>query len=325
LGKSYLREVKHMNVKLTKMMATIQKMVVLADHPNTSPIEAATFRSKVEQLMRQYRIEEEDLIAQDATAVEPILHTFKVSDYDNARQYDYANIGYAVGHHAGVRVVTQYKDDGVYLNFIGYEGDVRAAEMLYTAARLVFSDKIDPQYDPLQSDQLNAYRLRASGMLRKDIAKLLFDENTPRNRARVSSLYKAECSRRGERPQLDGSFNARDFAQAYADGFQVELSHRLRAARDAADSVGGALVLHGRQDRIDEATYRHFPTLRPSNAPAEAERPKPLKARKVTKRQLQQEYRRFASPAARAGQGVGRDAAREIELTRPAPAGRIDS
>ena len=311
-----------MNTDLLATMAKIQKLINKADNTD-NPHEATLFRTHAEELLRKYRLQEEDLIAQDATAAEPIMHSFLMHSYSSRVGQGYRDLASMIAFHTGCISVASYKGDGVWMNFVGYEGDVRAAEIMYASAVLVFQARIDPKVNPSLSDEENCYVLRSAGLLRREVAIMVFGDNTPALRSKVQRHYVAACKARNEQPQVEGGVNAKDYRVAYADGFNNGLRRALWEARDAADSTGGALVLHGRAERVQEAVYRFFPNLRPSDEPAVPE--KDVKPYKPTKKDQERVYRRYNSPAARAGNRAGRAAATEVELDRAPRARRIDS
>ena len=91
---------------------------------------------------------------------------------------------------------------------------------------------------------------------------------------------------------------------------------RLTAARDAADSVGGALVFHGREERILEAMYVAFPHLRPSDDIKVELYKGPTKPTKAELARRAREDARRNSTSARIGGAAGTMAADRIELDR---------
>lgn len=332
------------SVDLSKTMARIQGLIAQADHPNTGETEAATFRAKAEELMRKYRIDEEHLIATDQVDLMPILHELWLGSMrDESRgvsggrkvgsyyQEWYWMLATAASH-AGCEVHSRWGRNpetgeyGLFGIICGYEGDVRLAEMLYSSARLVFSARIEPKVDPTLSDEENCYRLRSAGITRRKVAWMLWSADTHAAHARVATLYKAECERRGEKPALDGrGVSAGAFRDAYAQSFTSAFDVRLRQSRDAADSAGGAITLHGRKERVREALWTAYPGLRPDTKPAvrETAPERPRKARRG--RQMSQaEFNRLYGAAAEAGRAAGRVAAREIEINRVTPAKRVD-
>jgi hypothetical protein len=253
--------------------------------------EASAYRLKAETLMREYRIEEEQVIAGDAFSIVPqafevmIMETSAIS---NQFRFHYSEIWREVAKHSGVIFKMNYRfpkygetdtedaKTGLLAVGYGYESDVRLAQLLWTAARLVFMTRIDARVNPDLSDQENCYFLRNSGMSRIDIAAALWGEETRLKagpHAKVQKLYLAECAARGEDPKVAGrGIQVSLYREAYADAFCDELGWKLREARDAADSQGGALELPGRKERVQEAFWTAFPDERPLSPEEEAKR-----------------------------------------------------
>lgn len=317
----------------TKAILTkVAKLLAMAEDSAATTAEAATFRAKAEELMRAYRIEEEQLIAVDQTSIEPIRSDLNICAARNGFLQQYVNLSYYAAQHAGVRitwnfVTIPYEGRMCVAAFVGYEGDVRLAEYLFSAARLVFIERIEPAVDRSLTDEANIYRLRSAGITRREVAIRLWGQDTHAAHAKVAKVYKDQSDLRGERPALNGrEVSASQFRTAYAEEFSWSFAERLRIARSAADAAGGgALVLAGREERVAEAFYTEFPDLRPSTAVAKTDdakttrKPKP---RKVTKAQMAK-WERESSAASLAGRQAGQRAAAEVDLGRgQAPQGR---
>ena len=337
-----------MNDKLAAKIAQVQKLINLAEQVEANgrslsgvvneadnAHEAAAYRAKAEQIMREYRIEEEQLMATDQVSAEVQMHSlFGFNDYTTAFYCEYITMMYHIADHCGIEFqgrrgrTSQGEDKGCWFDMFGYEGDLRMAEWLWSSARLVFGSHLEPQVDPKLSDQVNAYNLRQAGILRKDIARKLWGENTPANRSRAQRLYVAECKVRGEQPALSGmGTDADTYRDAYAEGFVSRLGGRLRAARDAADSTGGRMVLAGRAERIREALYTAYPDRRPRPrtdvAPVDTTPVKPSRRKGWTAAD-ERAYRRRTGAAAQAGMAAGGAAAAKVEIGRDhGPARRL--
>ena len=252
--------------------------------------EAKSYRAKAERLMREYRISEEQTIAGDAFSIVPIrfeVVLLESSAIHNPLRYQYAVIWSEVAKHAGIRFKLEYRfpkcdetetedaKTGLVAVGYGYESDVRLAEMLWTSARLVFMTRIDARVNPALSDQENCYFMRNSGMARADVAVKLWGSGVKDGAAhgKVQRLYLAECSKRGEEPRVAGrGIQVALYRKAYAEAFCDEFGWKLREARDAADSTGGALELPGRKERVNEAFWEAFPEERPETPEQKAER-----------------------------------------------------
>lgn len=325
--------------QLAKLMTRVQNLLNKADDienrgtslsgvVNKADIanEAAAFRSKAQQIMNEYRIAEESLIATDASVIIPVSRDVVISSIWTQFETDYFMLMYWIADHAGVQILTKRVGTDVVAELWGYEADIRLVEILWASARLTFGQNLEPKFNPEVSDQMNAYMLRRAGMLRKDVAVAVWGENTPANRSRAQRLYVKECQARGERPALEGmGTDAGSYRQAYATGFVSTVSDRLRAARDAANSSGGLPEFAGRADRIKEAMWTAHPRLRPvprdpETIPVKRKEAKPWKPTKADMKR----WARQNGPAARAGRMAGGDAAQAVEIqSTTAPESRL--
>lgn len=293
--------------------ASLSGVVNHADIAN----EASAFRAKAEQLMNTYRIAEESLIATDASVITPISRDIVMCSYWSQFDDNYEMMMYWICDHAGVHLLTKRVGSDHVAELWGYEADIRLVERLWSSSRLVFGQYLEPKYNPELSDQVNAYVLRRSGMLRKDVAESIWGQNTAANRSRAQRMYVTECKARGERPALEGmGTDAKTYRDGYASGFVSAVYDRLRVARDAANSTAGAMVFAGRVERIKEAMYQAHPRLRPVPRDPNEVLPKPDKKTKEWK-PTKADVKRWArqnGPAARAGRAAGGDAAQNVDI-----------
>lgn len=319
---------------LAKMMARVQRLLVEADNMDQfvsasgqvndaeRKAAAANFREKAEQLMRKYRIDQENLIATDASVITPISRLVVICSWSNRFDNNYRMLMYWICDHAGVEMLTKYANGDAVAELWGYEADIQLVEMMYAAARLVFGQFLEPTYNADLSDQVNAYNLRQAGMLRRQVAEAIWGENTPANRSRAQRLYVKECQARGEQPALEGlGTDATTYRDAYASGFVSAVYDRLRASRNAADRHGGAVVFAGRAERVREAMYVAHPHLRPvpreerKDTPAKAKAVKPWKPTKAD----QKRWARQNGAAAQAGRTAGGEAAQNVDIAPGGP------
>ena len=233
---------------------------------------AASFEAKAFQFMRDYKIAEEEALALDPTIAVPtsLIIEFKMEGYELSSFL--VDIIREIAKHTGCRVNVARLADWITWQFtlVGYEGDIRYAEFLWTSAFLMFTTKVSPTWDASLPEAENIYRMRQAGHERKTIAQRAWGNGEDAAaRSKVQRIYLREAKSRGEVALATGlGFDAKRYRQAYARAFVDTLRHRLRVARDAADSVSGGLVLAGRADRVDDAFYELFPDMRPSTAPA---------------------------------------------------------
>lgn len=334
----------------TSQMAKVRALLDTAESlRETNPEAAASYQAKAETLMRKWRLDEENLIASDQFSLTPVLVNLTVCGQRSPYRQQYVNMMWYCADHTGTRVTFDWEraEDGghhVVAKVVGYESDIRYAEMLFTAARLVFAERLEPQVNPALSEQVNVYRLRGAGIERVRVAEMVWGEATKANLSKVGAMYKRECAARGEEAALSGrGVTGKVYRESYSEEFTYKLGERLRAARDGADSVGGAMVLKGRKERVDEVFYTNFPYLRPSTEVAVVEQPKECDDCKRTKHESGQckahrpyvptkadqareaaRMARYYSPAAQRGREAGTTAAREVALDRSAQAQRLD-
>jgi hypothetical protein len=292
--------------------------------------------------MREYRIAEEDLIAEDLSAILPISQ--KITLLERKSEYDhwYNSIFWYIANHCGVRTTTQFVYDRetreiqLQATVVGYASDIRYTEFLWNASRLMFSIKLEPSVDRSLSDQENVYRLRSAGIERNRISKLIWGDPSHSNNSKVTRLYAKACADRGEDLAVAGrNISAKDYREVFARSFAYGIYDRLETARDAADSIGGGLVLHGRQERVDEAFYTIFPKRRPvpvveeetesDGKPVKADPDKPVKHRPMSKADRRKIERMHYSETAQRAASAGRSAADEVVIERVARAKRVEN
>lgn len=315
---------------------------------------AENFRAKALEWMDRYRIDEEAALATDPTSAVPtsvIIRMTLRSGWEMAHHY--GTMIRVIADHTGCRVNpgTAYGREfpEMVATLVGYEGDIKYAEFLWTSAHLMFSTRIDPHWDSSLAETENVFRMRSAGIERRIIADAAWGAgagNLPSNRSKIQRIYLREAGARGEQARAAGlGFNTDHYRAAYAETFVQTLSMRLRQARDAADSVGGAIVLSGRKERVDEAFYDIFPNLRPSTEPAKpyvapnADCPRCkaaksgycrehgyLKPSTWTEADEARWQRRINGLSARAGRSSGRDAAEGVVIRQTTErTGRIES
>ena len=260
-----------MSAKLDDILRKVQALIAQADHPNTSPVEAETFRAKAEALMFKYRIDETQLSAEERTAqaITVTWTTIRLCNVDSEFRDTYYSLFLSMVNHLDVRCDVGFvHEEGVSYyeaQVCGYESDLAFVSMLYTAAALSFSQRLEPKYDPTLSDQVNAYLMRSAGMEGHRIAMAIYGRDDKALRPKVRAMFKAEAIARGEDPTplLGKGVNVKLFRESYAQGFRNTISDRLYRMRASRAQVETGLVLAGRKEAIDEAFYERFPHYRP--------------------------------------------------------------
>lgn len=290
----------------------------------------ANLRAMAEKFMRDYRIEEEQLIAEDSFSITPVVRDITISNYRSDFYMDHLGLWVWTADHSEILFKANWSGYDLVVTAVGYASDIRHAEGLYQAAWLTMVAQLEPKVDTKLSDKENVYRLRSAGMERNKIASMLWNADLGKGghaaHAKVGKLYAEACAERGERPVAAGKgLNKAVYRESYGDAFVSRFAERLRAARDAADSMGGTVALHGRKERVQEAYWERFPEEHPDARKAAREareaqegNTKAIKKKEPrwTKKQQADWDRRHNSVAARAGKGAGRIAADKVEIAR---------
>lgn len=272
---------------LDKLLRRVQALLAQADHPNTEAIEANTFRAKAEALMYQYRIDEA-MLAQATPAgleLKPEWRTWDICEAHSEFSNHYRLLARSVCDHVGIRQVFKQAakpvvdpDTGLtthhatmyYCEAVGYEAELRIAEVLYTECMLAFQTKLEPRFNAALSNEENAYIMRSAGMEGWRIAQAIFGSTEKSLRPKVRKMFKAHAEKIGEDPTpLLGQGNImRSYRTDFASGFVRELDHRLAMMRmSRAEQDAGGLVLASRNEAVNEAFYAAFPSYRPIDAP----------------------------------------------------------
>jgi hypothetical protein len=254
------------------VLRKVQALLNQADHPNTSPTEAAAFREKAEMLRRKHQVEEEHLreAAPVGARIEPVRVAFEACLYTSEFAESYRTILSALASHVGVRLAWGgtygENDELVWIaHMVGFQSDIDMAQMIYLGVRAHFGDALEPKLDSSLSDEENVYRLRNAGMERGRIGQLMgFGGEGTNGPGKVTRLYKKACLAKGEDPTVSGrSVNAKSFREDFASAYVSKVWNRLWDMKMGADRAGGQLVLAGRDDAVRDAFYNEFPQFRP--------------------------------------------------------------
>lgn len=322
--------------KLETIMRMVQGLIAKAEDRACTEAEKEIYTAKAQQLIQEYRLEEEQLIAADGS-VKPTRRMVEIAKLSSEFRHEHGWLWSAIARHCGVRYVQKWNSaEKVWeADTIGYDVDIRLAEILFVSSRLVFGAHLEPEVDASLSDMENVYRMRSAGMERNRIAQKLWGADLGKAghsaHARVGRLYAEACQARGEDPVVSGrQVSAKTYREVYAREFVTAVERRLRLARDAADAAAGALVSVGRAERVDEAFYTAYPSYRPvppseedMKAEAKVTRRKG-RERGITKADRARIERLYYGPTATAARRSAHRAAEDVELERPTAARRTD-
>jgi hypothetical protein len=326
---------------LDAMLGKIQALLANSEDETLTSETREAYRLKAEALMFKYRIDETmAAAAAPASGPTPVWRTFWIcrstSEFSSTYRYMWAT---AVGHVDGKSAIgyaTNPEDGHRWLKAetVGYESDLRYAELIYTSMHLGFAGKMEPRYDASKSDAENAYAMRSAGMEGWRIAQAIWGDDSKPNRVKARKLFAQYASSIGEDPSvlLGRGNNVKTYRESYSDGFQREMWYRLQRMR-LSHGDSGEMVLKSRKENVTEAYYARYPHLRPGSTthqPAIGGRDTCDKCKKAKSgycrehQWLKPRMGRYVERAySAAGDARGRAAAQSVDLGRQGGSNRV--
>lgn len=270
--------IEHSQEKLDSILRKVQSLLAHADDQGNSPEAQETYRQKAEALMFTYRIEENQLAQEGGAAadgIRPVWRTMWIcrggSEFTSTYRYMMASALSHVGAKAVINYLSNPDDNrqGWYAAIaVGYESDLRYAELLYTSMHLGFAGKMEPRYDASKSDAENAYIMRSAGMEGRRIAAAIWGDDAKPNRVKARKLFAQWASSIGEDPSvlLGRGNSVSTYRESYAEGFESEMWSRLTRMRQSHGDKD--IVLKSRVEAVQEALWEKYPNMRPGKAAA---------------------------------------------------------
>jgi len=253
--------------KIDDILRKVEALLAKAES-TTFPEEAKSCRAKAEALMYQYRIEEAMLQKASPVGVLPSWRKIVVCSYGEFSS-TYRYLASSVVVHFECKACFLYENGTTYyMDVCGYESDLMFIDALWQSIRLAFADRMEPKFNPAESHQVNAYRMRKAGMEGRRIAELIYGRDDRSLRPKVREMFKREAIKRGEDPAplLGKGVNVKGYRASYADAFDREIWIRLNLMKQARGEESQALVMADRSNVIAETFYEKYPKLRPAPA-----------------------------------------------------------
>ena len=260
---------------LDSILRKVQALLAKAESSEFSE-EAEALRQKADTLMFKYRIDETMAASAAVGQVrtdqpKPVWRTIFVSRLSSEFASTYRYMAAVALGHVDARSASSYvsnpdDNDQTWLTMkaVGYESDLRYAELIYTSMHLAFASKMEPAVNPEKSDAENAYNMRSAGMEGRRIAALLWGDDSKPNRVKARRLFAQHAASIGEDPSvlLGRGNSVSAYRESYASGFETEMSARLYRMR-ISHGDSGEMVLASRKDAVTEAFYAEYPNRRP--------------------------------------------------------------
>jgi hypothetical protein len=324
------------------MLKRVRALIAQAEHENTDPVEAATYRAKADQMMSEYAISEAQLRASRPVGerAKPGIIYVATNARSYEMQYRLSDLVTIIARHTRcmVRNYDRFNKEEVCWEskVYGYESDLRYFEMLYTTLRLHMLGALRPRYEASLTMEQNCYNLHNAGYNWLEIAKMdgwrkvgtrpgesgeIWEHTDGRRQGNhmVGSRYKRACYRAAkaagtevERIPAGGTETYRKSAAwGYVDGIRS----RLREASDKREA-GTELALKVSMDDLLAFFHRDDPVAVVVEVDDIEEAPK--KERKVRERKF------TPAPFSPSAYAAGNRHARTADLggSRSAPGAR---
>ena len=135
---------------LDNILRKIQGLLAVADDSATTPEAAVNYRNQAEGMMFKYRIEAAMMgtpTEKNVFRSEPEWRTFRVAKAGSPYRIQYGMLAAIALQHVDSKAVQEYEDGWYVIQAVGYESDLRFAELIFTAAMLAFSTKLEPKVE----------------------------------------------------------------------------------------------------------------------------------------------------------------------------------
>ena len=286
--------------KLQKILDTVRKLIAKSESTD-SLAEADALRQRADKMMLDYAISEAELDASRPAAqrVKPETLRFMMCAATHPMAKYLSQLAANLAEHCRCRIVFynllgKYGDASILA--IGFPGDLRYLELLYTTLHLHMSGEIEPKPDTAKSFDENVYDLHEAGVKWQRIAEIMNKAYRPHihrhtsdggdipnpdavhwrksvragkgssdlvlvpwpDGARLKTAYRRHCALIGDTPRAIVS--PINFQRNFASAYVARISTRLWEMRQKNDGIGTALVL--RQEDVNKMYTEMFPDLK---------------------------------------------------------------
>ncbi len=252
----------------------IEGMLKAASDVNMDEKSRERILAQVDAICFQHRIDQAKLFVKNGATQREVL----------VREYERPSADGFSGHFLGLRSnIFQHYGSRTHLSWrsttvVGYEDDIRMAEMLWANVFLHFTRTIFPKWEDAKSFDANVYDIKRSGYSWPQVREMGMAKDAGDARGKLTLknagsklriAYRREAERRGEtvapgkqQPIVPSKWR-NSFADAYYSRLLQRLANMKKASEEAAGKAG-VLALISEQDRVDQHFYSLFPDLTPA-------------------------------------------------------------
>jgi len=277
-------------MEVNKRLERVRKLIAMAEHERTDPVEAQAFREAADKIMLEEAIEwatvRDAMPAEARSKPETILVETASRGH---LSWQATTLLRRVAEHCRCRMRSYaVRNEGkTYHKVYGFESDIRYVEVLYSTLQLHMFDVLAPRYDSDATLEDNAYRLHNAGFNWLEIAKMMGYRKLSRwdsdhsdavkdpwrapdgdivsehqIGSRVKRAYKREIARRGEAYRTIAASSARTYRTCAAQGYMDRITQRLDEV-EKKRGTGSELVLHRSAADLEEYFYQDNEDMRP--------------------------------------------------------------
>jgi hypothetical protein len=255
-------------------IAQIEALLTLASDPRTPDGERESAQTKADSLMFKARIDSAMLFQEEGPAAG---REVIVKEYGPTSGEEFVGITNHLRASVFMHVGCMVHDRFTKLTVVGYEDEIRVAEMLWAQIFLHLTRTIFPRWEKFRSFDANIFELKQAGYswpfvceqgLRQDAGDHIGKLTQKNSASKLRSAYKREAKRRGievgpgKQQPINPKKWRRSFAEAYASKVKRRLAD-LQAHNEAEAGETGVLALMSEQDRVKQQFYAMFPEMNP--------------------------------------------------------------
>lgn len=328
-----------------KILNRVQKLLDLANHPNTGAAERDAAIASADRLMIKHAIDEAMLNATLSRSErrKPVKSVFHAADANLWYWEKFRTVLYCIAEAHDVRSAFHWGGD---VTLVGFHEDVEYVKMKWLNVFLHFTKTIDPVWDNSLTVDHNVYNFKTAGK-RWDVIQDVARQNghdKPHHFFKPS--YRRHCKLIGEEPRPHTQRNMayrESFTEAFVRRILARIEEMTQERSKAVVEAGALVHVKDASSQIDDLFYEMFPGLRPLTEEQIAEirrnreEARRLEAERIAKmspderrayeREQEQERRRRAREDARyyreqdklydaEGANLGRASADKVDLNR---------
>jgi Protein of unknown function (DUF2786) len=260
------------------LLRRIRALIAQAEDRAVTPEEADAFRTKADELMTKYAVEEFELLMADRSRTHSpevrevsFMWYWSMEDDRDVRGDLWWMFQEVYSHARCVVLNTMVSSRAIKV--AGYPGDLDYADMLFTSLFLQLVGAVDPEPEADLSYEENLERFKRAGIDWYETARRMnkagmlprpFDPE--KSYAHCAHDYRRWVRRTGREQNYN---HHKTYRRNFSEAFAARIATRLRALRteqDAMTSESGsqyALVLRDVRATVQEFVYNEFPSLRP--------------------------------------------------------------